>query len=341
MLKSLKIGVLGGGSWGTALARLLALKGHDVTIWAYEKEVTEGINSKHRNPIYLSEIDLPENLSATNDLQKCLKEAEIIVSVVPSHALRTVLINAAPFIRKNAIIVSCTKGIETSTGKAISDILKETLTEIGTSQFTFLSGPSFAIEVAKDLPTSVVVAGTDHEITKTVQEAFRTDTFLTFTHHDVIGVELGGALKNVIAIAAGMSDGLGFGANSRAALITRGLYEIIKIGKARGANPLTFTGLSGMGDLILTCTSGESRNYTLGYQLGQGKKLADILKNMKTVAEGVKTTEAVHNIIKAHKITAPICEEMYNILYNEKSPQDAAKDLTSMELRAELGKLLS
>jgi glycerol-3-phosphate dehydrogenase (NAD(P)+) len=270
-----------------------------------------------------------------------LRDADLIVSVVPSHALKQVLENAADIIPSKAIIVSCTKGLETSTGKLISEILEEALPNVEPGRMTFLSGPSFAIEVAKDLPTLVVIAGTDQKNAEFVQQAFRTDTFLTFTHNDVIGVELGGAIKNIIAIAAGISDGLGFGLDSRAALITRGLYEMIKIGKALGANPFTFTGLSGMGDLILTCTSTTSRNYTLGLQIGQGKKLKDILKKMKMVAEGVKTTEAIYKVIERHHIVAPICKEMYNMLYKGKSPKEAADDLTKMELHGELRTILT
>lgn len=341
MVQAMKIAVLGAGSWGTALAALLAKKGYEVKIWAFEPEIAENINKNHENSTFLEGILLPETLIASNRLEKCLENAELILSVVPSHALRSVMKKAAKCIPDDAIIVSCTKGLEVETGKLVSDILKESLPHVGADKITYLSGPSFAIEVAKDLPTLVVIAGTDPENRKLVQETFRTETFLTFTHEDVIGVELGGALKNIIAIAAGMSDGLGYGANSRAALITRGLYEMIKIGKALGANSFTFAGLSGMGDLILTCTSTNSRNYKLGYAIGQGKKLDDVLKGMKMVAEGLKTTKAIYNIIEKHEIVAPICKEMYNILYKGKTVKDAAHDLTNMELRSELNQILA
>lgn len=340
MPKSFNISVLGAGGWGTALARLLSLKGYPVKLWAYEGPVADGINKRHKNPLYLMDIPLPKSIKATNDFKEALEEADVVVSVVPSHTLRAVMEKAKAFIKDKAIIISCTKGVETTTGKCVSDILKETLLHMEEKRFTYLSGPSFAIEVAKDLPTTVVIAGTDAKNTKIVQEIFRTDRFLTFTHHDVVGVELGGAIKNVIAIAAGMSEGLGFGLNSRAALITRGLYEMIKIGKALGANPFTFTGLSGIGDLILTCTSSNSRNYTLGYKIGQGRKLDEILSKTNTVAEGVNTTEAIHKIVTKHKVYAPICSEMYNILYKNKSPKQAASDLTNIELHEELRTIL-
>lgn len=340
MTKLYNITVLGAGSWGTALAKTVAENGHKVTIWAYEPEVANSIQKNHKNPYYLTETELPATLSAYSDLKYALENAEIIVSVVPSHALRNVLKEASKFITKNSIIVSCTKGIEIETGELVSEIIEKSLPSIPKSNLTFLSGPSFAIEVAKNLPTSVVIAGTETKTTKIIQGIFRTNNFLTFTHNDVIGVEIGGAIKNVIAIATGASDGLGFGANSRAALITRGLYEMIKIGAKFGANPLTFTGLSGMGDLILTCTSTTSRNYSLGYELGQGKQLSEILGNMKMVAEGVKTSEAIYKIIKEKNITAPICTEVYNMLYKGKSPKQAAIDLTGLELQEELRTIL-
>jgi len=340
MVKSLNICILGAGNWGTSLARLLANKGLNVTLWAYEKEVAEGINNSHKNPFFLKDINLPEELRATNDLKEAISGSKFIVSVVPSHALRKVLEDAKDFISKDSIIVSCSKGIEISTCKLVSEIISETLTHIPEGNITYLSGPSFAIEVAKDLPTSVVIAGANDQTTKKVQEVFRTNRFLTFTHNDTIGVEVGGAIKNVLAIASGMSDGLGFGLNARSALITRGLYEMIKIGKALGANPLTFTGLAGMGDLILTATSTTSRNYTLGFRLGKGEKADKILKSTKMVAEGYKTCKAVFELTQKKNIYAPISTEMYNILYNDKSPRQTAEDLTNMELHEELRTIL-
>jgi len=340
MSKSLDITVLGAGSWGTALARLLAGKGHHVTLWAYETDVANEVNQSHKNSTYLPGIELPKKLVATNDLEKALTKKGVIVSVIPSHVLRATLTKAAPFIRKDAILVSCSKGIETESGKLISEIIEESLPHTKINNHTYLSGPSFAIEVGRDLPTTVVIAGRDHTVTQQVQEIFRTDTFLTFTHHDVIGVEVGGAIKNVMAIASGMSAGLGFGQNSRAALITRGLYEMIKIGKTLGANPFTFAELSGMGDLILTCTSTTSRNYSLGKRLGEGESLNDILDSMTMVAEGVHTTKSIYQIVEKHNIVAPICREMYYILYEGKTAMQAAQDLTKMELAEELRNII-
>lgn len=339
--KDLKISVIGAGSWGTALARMTAKKGLTTTIWAFEKEVSTEINEKHSNSIYLKGIALPETLRATSDLEEAVSGRDILLSVVPSHVLRTVAKKINNYIKIDSIFVSCTKGIETSTGKYVSEILEETLTKLPKEQITYLSGPSFAVEVAADLPTTVVIAGSDREVACRVQEALRTPTFMTFIHDDIIGVELGGALKNVIAIASGISDGLGFGNNSRAALITRGLYEMIKIGKALGANPLTFSGLTGIGDLVLTCTSTKSRNYTVGLRLGRGEKLKDIQESMMMVAEGVKTTKAIYKIIRERKIKAPICGAIYEMLYEEKDPKEAARELFNMELQEELRSILT
>lgn len=339
-MKLISICVLGAGSWGTALASLLTQKGFDVVLWAYEKDVAFEINKAHKNSTYLKGISLPKKLGATTSFKDAVRGRNVVVSVIPSHVLRKTLLKCKDSISKDALIVSCTKGIETDTGKLASDILKETL-GLPRSNLTYLSGPSFAVEVAKGLPTTVVIAGEDPEKTKIVQEIFRTDKFLTFTHPDVIGVELGGALKNVIAIATGISDGLGFGSNSRAALITRGLYEMIKIGKTLGANPMTFAGLTGMGDLILTATSTKSRNYSFGFRIGKGEKASDILKGMKMVAEGYKTSKAVHNLIGRHNIYAPVCEEIYKMLYKGKPARRAATDLFKIKLGDELRKILT
>lgn len=339
-LKNNEVGVIGAGSWGTTLAALLAEKGHDITIWAYEKEVAEEINSKHTNKMFLGSEPLPKGLKATNSLKEAVHEKSIVVFAVPSHAARGVLESINENLSKDTIIVSCTKGIETETGKLMSDILHESLPSHPVSNFTYLSGPSFAKEVLKKLPTTVVIAGKDLNNARKIQQLFRTDRFLTFLSEDVIGVEVGGAVKNVIAIATGMSDGLGFGHNTRAALITRGLYEMIKIGRALGANTLTFAGLAGIGDLVLTCTSPSSRNWYVGHELGKGRKISDILKDMKMVAEGVKTTGAVHRLIEKLKITAPICTEMYRIIYEGKHPKEAVEDLTKLELHEELRSIL-
>jgi len=334
------IGIIGAGSWGTALAKILAEKGELVTLWCFEAEVAEGINTNHRNPLYISGIDLPKSIKATTDLKEAVSGKEIVLSVVPSRFVRSIWGSASKFIDSSAILVSATKGIEADTKKLMSEVLSDCLPDHPESNRAFLSGPSFAPEVAKGLPTSVVIAGKDPKVTQTVQEAFRTGSFLTFTNEDVVGVEVGGAVKNVIAIAAGMSDGLGFGYNARAAIITRGLYEMVKIGKALGANPLTFMGLSGIGDLVLTCTADLSRNHTVGKKLGQGESLEAILSEMKMVAEGIPTAEAVYHLAQKNSINAPICEAMYKMLHKDLKPRDAVAWLCSLPLKDELRSLL-
>lgn len=335
-----KISVIGAGSWGTTLANLLAEKGNNVLIWAMEKEVVAEINDRNSNKIFLGDAKLSKNLKATNDLGEAVAGSTIVVFVVPSHASRDVLSKMRNHLAKDAILVSCTKGIEIESGKLMSDIIHESLPNHPASNLTYLSGPSFAKEVIQRLPTTVVIASKNPDAAKKVQGVFRTDRFLTFSSDDVVGIEVGGALKNVMAIATGMSDGLKFGHNTRAALITRGLYEMMKIGKALGGNPLTFTGLAGIGDLVLTCTSELSRNRTVGFEVGSGRKIEDVVSGMKMVAEGVKTTKAVYQLIQRLKITAPICTQMYHILYEGKSPKQAVEDLTRMELHEELRSIM-
>lgn len=338
MLKN--IGIVGAGSWGTALAKILAEKGESVTLWCFEAEVAQAINTNHRNPLYISDIDLPKSINATTDLKGAILGKEIVLSVVPSRFVREVWTKGAKYVDPSTIIVSATKGIEADTRKLMSEVLSDCLPTHHQSNRAFLSGPSFAPEVAQGLPTSVVIAGKDPAVTQKVQDTFRTNTFLAFTNEDVIGVEVGGAVKNVIAIAAGMSDGLGFGHNARAAIITRGLYEMVKIGKSLGANPLTFIGLSGIGDLVLTCTADLSRNHTVGKKLGQGQTLDAILKEMKMVAEGIPTAKAVFHLTQKNGINAPICEAMYKMLYEDLKPRDAATWLCSLPLKDELRSIL-
>lgn len=334
-----KITVIGSGSWGTALAKLLADKGYEVCLWSYEADVAEQINTLHVNKTYLDGINLPNNLTSTTEMTSALHGTSMVVFVPPSHVLRQVAEQAAASINPKTIVVCCTKGIEIGTGKLMSDILTETLTNHSRDKLVYLSGPSFAREVATGQPTAVVIAGNDDKNCAEVQETFRTPYFLTFTHHDVRGVEVGGALKNVMAIAAGIVEGLGLGQNTRAALITRGLYEMIKVGQIFGANPMSFVGLAGMGDLILTCTGGLSRNRSVGVELGKGKTLEEILRNMKMVAEGVGTAKAAHEIIVKNNISAPICTSVYQILYEGKPAAEALNELQHMELRSELGAL--
>jgi len=335
-----RIAIIGAGSWGTALAKLLGESGKDVMLWAYEKDVVQGINDHHRNPHYLSDAALPKGVVATEDPARALADRPYVVSVVPSGVLRSVWRNHAPYLEPGALLVSCTKGIEEGSLKLMSQVLDECLPNHPAENRAVLSGPSFAKEVAQGLPTSVVIAGRDEGAVKRLQDLFRTEAFLTFTNDDVIGVEVGGAVKNVIAIAAGASDGLGLGHNTRAAIITRGLYEMIKIGEALGSNPLTFAGLSGIGDLVLTCTAELSRNHTVGYEIGRGRNVDDVTRGMRMVAEGIPTTRAVHEIARREKLNIPICEMMFRIIFEGLDPRRAVKELCTMELRSELGSLV-
>ena len=337
-----KTAVIGAGSWGTALSKLLAEKGHEVTLWAHEPEVAEGINRSHANPLFLPDIPLPGVIRATSDLKEALSGRSLVVSVVPSHALRAVWEGAAAHLDGKALLVSCTKGIEQKGLKLMSQVLTECLPGHPPALRTVLSGPSFAREVAAGQPTSVVIAGTDQASCRRVQELFRTDGFLTFTSADPVGVEVGGAVKNVIAVASGITDGMKLGFNARASLITRGLYEMIKIGRALGADPLTFAGLSGIGDLVLTCTEGLSRNHRVGKKLGEGEPLEAIEREMKAahmVAEGIPTAKAVRDLGAAHRLNIPICDCVYRILFEGLSPADAIKELCSLTLKDEMGAL--
>jgi glycerol-3-phosphate dehydrogenase (NAD(P)+) len=322
-----KIGIIGAGAWGTALALLLADKGHDVALWMYEKDLAEETQRKRENRVYLPGFSLPANITVTPSLAEAVRDRPVVLSVVPSHTVRLVSKQLSPFLADNAVIVSASKGIEIESLMPLSDVLRETLPPKFRNRLCFLSGPSFAREVALKLPTAVALA--------LIQQLMSTPYFRVYTNADVIGVELGGSVKNVIAIAAGVLEGLGFGYNTMAALLTRGLAEMARLGTALGADPRTFSGLAGMGDLVLTCTGGLSRNRTLGVRLGKGEKLDDILKGAKTVAEGVKTAKAVRELARRNGIEMPIVEEMYKILYEGKDPRLAMKDLMGRELKGE------
>jgi glycerol-3-phosphate dehydrogenase (NAD(P)+) len=332
--EKIKIGVIGAGSWGTTLANHLIRKGHCVTLWVYEKELCEIILKERRNPIYLPDILIEKDILPTNSIEEACNNKDIIIFVVPSHVIRGVIKKAVPFINKG-IVISATKGIENKSLLTTSQILKELLPERMHKKISVLSGPSFAREVAIGLPTAVAVASEEIGVAQYIQGLFSTPFFRIYTNSDVIGTELGGALKNVIAIAVGISDGLGLGNNARAALITRGIAEMIRLGTKLGANPITFSGLAGFGDLVLTCTSDLSRNRTVGLKLGQGMNLREVLQDMKMVAEGVKTTKAVFELAKRHDVEMPITEQVYKVLYKGKSPYDAVKTLLSRNLRDE------
>ena len=331
----INVAVLGAGAWGTALAKLLADKQHPTRIWSHRPELVTQINEGRVNARYLPSAELPPNLVASADLEETLRGADLVVTVVPSHALRGVMREARPFMPSNALICSATKGIENESLALMSEVLLQELGHATQPRLTYLSGPSFAKEVAQRQPTVVVVAGTSEPETEAVQRAFATDRFRVYSSSDVIGVEIGGALKNVIAIAAVAGDGLGFGHNSRAALITRGLSEIGKLAARRGANPLTVAGLSGMGDLVLTCTGELSRNRTVGYEMGKGRSLDDVLATLGHVAEGVKTAKSAYDLGIKLDVDMPITQEVYHVLYEQKSPRQAVADLMTRALSRE------
>jgi glycerol-3-phosphate dehydrogenase (NAD(P)+) len=331
----MKVGVIGAGSWGTALAFLLADKGYDVTMWAYEQSCVDDINTQHQNVMYLPGSELPGTLSATTDLEQACRGKDLIVSVTPSHVTRRVLTEAAPYLPSSVPIVSATKGIENDSLYTISEVLQDVLPIKHHPYLAYLSGPSFAREVGERHPTVVAIASYSDRLAIGLQETFRSSYFRTYRTNDVEGVEIGGSLKNVIAIATGTADGMGFGHNSRAALITRGLAEISRLAVSRGANPLTVAGLAGMGDLVLTCTGGLSRNRSVGVKLGQGMKISEILGEMNMVAEGVKTAKSVYDMAKATGVEMPISEQVYQVLYEDKEPAQALVDLMGRELKRE------
>ena len=326
MTEPVRAAVLGAGSWGTALAALLAGKGHDVTLWSFEEDVASSVNQDHVNP-YLEGVTLPEALRGTADLADALAGAELVVSVSPSQFVGRVMEEAAPHIAPAALVVSASKGIELDTLRRMDQVVGAILPPSTMQRFCVLSGPSFAAEVARGAPTAVVVAGRDRDAALVAQTLFQTESFRVYTNPDVVGVELAGALKNVIALAAGCTAGLGFGHNTLAALITRGLAEITRLGVAMGAEKATFSGLAGMGDLVLTCTGNLSRNRTVGYRLGKGESLEEILADMKAVAEGVKTTEAVYALAARHAVEMPIAEQVYAIVHEGRAPSDALRAL--------------
>lgn len=327
--------VIGAGSWGTAIANLLAKKGMDTILWAYEPHVAEGITREHRNPEYLSEIALNPLLRATNSLEEAVTGADVVVSVSPSHVVRRVMQSAGQHLAEDVLIVSASKGIEVDTLRTMDQVFEEVLPRQSLSRTAYLSGPSFALEVGLEHPTAVTMASRNAQAAADAQEIFQTDYFRVYTTDDVTGVEVGGSLKNVIAIAAGVVAGLGFGHNTLAALITRGLAEISRLGTALGANPLTFAGLAGMGDLILTCTGSLSRNRTVGLALGQGKPVDEILSGMNMVAEGVPTTRSARDLARKHGVEMPIVEEVHAILFEGKPPRLAVENLMLRAPKAE------
>jgi len=335
-VSAVKIGVVGAGSWGTALADLLGLKGFKLDLWVFEDEVKEQIEAYRENKVFLPGFPLSANISPSNDISKVVSKKDLVLIVVPSHVMRETAQNIRGHISPGTIVVSASKGIENKTHLTMSGVLKETLPEIQEDFFAVLSGPSFAREVANKFPTVIAVASKDQKVAGYIQHLFATPYFRVYTNNDMIGLELGGAVKNVIAIAAGIMDGLGLGLNTRAALITRGLTEMRRLGLKLGANPRTFAGIGGVGDLVLTCTGDISRNHSVGKKIGEGMKLKEILSEMQMVAEGVKTAKSVYNLSHRLGIEMPISHEVYHILYDDVSPKKAVHRLMTRDLKHEL-----
>ena len=331
-----RIGVIGGGSWGTALAKLLADKGYPVALWIHDPARCAEMAEKRENATYLPGIALPYNLIPSTDLAEVVRGKTILLCVVPSHALRDVMTEAGRRIDGEPIVVSASKGIEDATSLTMAAVLEEVLPKRLRARVSALSGPSFAREVARGMPTAVTAAAREARVAEEVQAIFTTSFFRVYTSTDLVGVELGGATKNVIAIGAGLSDGLGFGHNTRAALITRGIAEIARLGLKMGADPRTLGGLSGVGDLVLTCTGDLSRNRSLGMRLGKGETLQQILGEMKMVAEGVRNSKSVYHLAKKLAVEMPITEQMYLLLHQGKAPRQAVVDLMTRELKPEI-----
>jgi glycerol-3-phosphate dehydrogenase (NAD(P)+) len=326
------IAVLGAGSWGTTLADLLARKGHDVRLWAHEADVVEAINAQHENPVFLPGCPLAPGLRAVQSAPEAAEGAAVVLSVAPSHVFRRVVEAAKPGIGPEALLVSATKGIEPDTLLLMSQVLEQLLPS---HRIAALSGPSFALEVYQGQPTAVVVAATSTATAGAVQEVFATSRFRVYSNSDAVGVELAGALKNVIAIAAGILEGLGLGNNPRAALVTRGLAEMTRLGVVMGADPLTFAGLAGMGDLILTTTGALSRNRALGVALAQGQSLAEHQASHRSVAEGATTARAALALATRHGVELPICTQVAAILFEGKPAAQAVEELMVRTLKAE------
>jgi len=329
-----RIAVIGAGSWGTALAMVAARNHHHVTLWAREPEVASSVNQGRRNPLYLSDFNL-ENIRATTAIDDALEGSDFALLVVPSHAMRESISRLRPFLNSNIVLVSAAKGVENSTLMRMEEVVVDVLRERFDPRYVALSGPSFAREVAKGDPTAIVAASRDRESSELVQRSLSSSVFRVYTNNDVVGVELGGAVKNVVAIAAGVVRGLGFGTNAVAAIITRGLAEMTRLALAQGARVETMAGLAGLGDLVLTCTGELSRNRHVGIELGRGRKLEEILGGMREVAEGVKTTRSIYELGRRLQIEMPITESIHALLYEDKPALDAANELMGRPLKRE------
>lgn len=330
-----RVAVIGAGSWGTALALVAAHNNHHVKLWARQDEVALVINGTHRNPFYLSDFELPKNIHATPSLGEALAGASFALIVVPSHAMREMIRQMQPHLNPDVVLVGATKGVENDTLMRMSEVVLDVLGERTESRFVALSGPSFAREVGKGDPTAIVAASTNAASSELVQRELSSGSFRVYTNDDVVGVELGGAMKNVVAIAAGVVRGLGLGTNSVAAIVTRGLAEMTRLAQSQGARVETMAGLAGLGDLVLTCTGELSRNRRVGIELGRGRRLTDILSEMREVAEGVKTTRAIHQMGRRFGVELPITGSIYALLYEGKSALEAAGQLMGRPLKRE------
>lgn len=331
----MKVTVLGAGSWGTTLALVLLGNGHEVSLWTYKPEQAELMRERRENPEFLPGIPLPPSLRILADIEAACEGRGMIVAAVPSQFLRPVIKKIAHMDLEKTIVCNVAKGIENTTLMTMSEVLLDVLEHERKENLAILSGPSHSEEVSRQIPTAIVAASFKERTAKTVQDAFMTRYFRVYVNEDIRGVELGGALKNVIAIAAGISDGAGFGDNTKAAIMTRGIYEITRLGVKLGAQPRTFAGLSGVGDLIVTCMSRHSRNRYVGEQVGKGRKLEDVLKEMVMVAEGVATAKSVREVEKKYDIELPIMTEVYQVLFEGKDPYKATQDLMTRDAKGE------
>jgi len=329
----MRCAVVGAGAWGTALADLLSRNGHEVRLWAYEPDVVESVNKKHENVRFLGGHSLTPQLRATGDVEGAVEGAELVTLATPSHVLRSILRSAAKSLASSAPIVVASKGIEKGTLCLMTEVAEQ---EVAGATVVALSGPSFAKEVVSCQPTAVVVASENDSAAEIAQRAFSSPYFRTYTHTDVIGVELGGALKNVMAVATGIAEGLGLGFNARAALVTRGLAEMTRLGLALGAEQSTFAGLAGLGDLVLTCTGSLSRNRAVGVEVGKGRTLEDVLRDKETVAEGVVTAQSARELAAREGVEMPIVDTVNRVLFEGQSARSAIAALMSRELRAEV-----
>lgn len=330
-----KITVFGTGSFGTALANVLAENGHSVLMWGKNENTVDEINQSHQNKRYLKDVTLIETIKATNQLEQAVNFSDIFLIALPTKAIRDVVTEINQHIKTKKTFIHVAKGIENETFKRVSEMIEDSVSKNHKNGVGVLSGPSHAEEVVIKQPTTVAASSKDERISKLIQDLFMNDYLRVYTNNDLIGVELGGALKNIIAVASGIVTGMGYGDNAKAALMTRGLAEISRLGEKLGADPMTFLGLGGIGDLIVTCTSTHSRNYTLGYKLGKGKTTEEALNEMNMVVEGIYTTNSVYHLAKAQNVDMPITNALYKVLFEDKPVKDSVKDLMGRDKKAE------